>query len=61
MTTGNALQLHGAYEGLHGLTPQIRGAFAGMEIAGNTVSPAFEPNLENSGFDFLGAVRAGPT
>ena len=59
-TLGNALQLHQAYEGLHKSTPLVRGAFSGIEVAANTVSPGFKPTAQNSGFDFLGAVDAGP-
>jgi hypothetical protein len=57
---GNIKVLHDTYRGLSQVTPTIRGGLAGLEIEADTVDPDLVLNEQNSGFNYIGSVRAGP-
>jgi hypothetical protein len=56
----NLSMLHNTYRGLAGITPTIRGGLAGLEIEADTVDPDLVLDQQNSGFNYIGSVRAGP-
>jgi hypothetical protein len=56
----NISVLHDTYKGLSGVTPTIRGGLAGLEIESDTVDPNLELDEQNSGFNYLHQIRAGP-
>jgi hypothetical protein len=57
---GNLTPLHERYKNLRGVTPTLRGGLAGLEIEADNADPAFTMDRANSGFNWGGAVRAGP-
>jgi hypothetical protein len=57
---GNISVLHDTYRGLSEVTPTIRGGLAGLEIEADTVDPDLVLDEQNSGFNYIGSVRAGP-
>jgi hypothetical protein len=56
----NISVLHDTYRGLSGVTPTIRGGLAGLEIEADTVDPDLVLDQQNSGFNYIGSVQAGP-
>ena len=58
-TVANLSVLSQAYDRYRGAVPVIRGGLAGLEVAADTVDPAFRLTGENSGFDYFTLVDAG--
>jgi hypothetical protein len=56
----NLAELHATYRGLASVTPTIRGGLAGLEIEADTVDPDLVLDQQNSGFNYIGSVQAGP-
>jgi hypothetical protein len=59
-TLGNLSVLHQWYDSQAGLTKQVRGGLAGLEIGADSASPDLVLNPENSDVNYLNAIRAGP-
>jgi hypothetical protein len=57
---GNISALHQSYLGFASVTPTIRGGLAGLEIAADSVDPNLELTAQNSDFNYVGSIRAGP-
>jgi hypothetical protein len=55
----NGVRLRDAANGLSGIAQQQRGGLAALELARDTVDPAFLLTKENSGVDYLGWLDAG--
>jgi hypothetical protein len=56
----NISVLHDTYRGLSAVTPTIRGGLAGLEIEADSVDPDLALDEQNSGFNYLHQLRAGP-
>ena len=46
--------------GSAGVTPAVRGGLSGLEIASDRVNPSLVLTQENSGFNYVGSITAGP-
>ena len=57
---GNFEALHNTYREFRYPTPTVRGGLAGLEVEADTVDPALTLDQQNSGFDYIGSIRAGP-
>ena len=57
---GNLSLLHDSWKGFERATPTVRGGLAGLEIAADSVDPDLELTEQNSDFNYVGAIRAGP-
>ncbi len=56
----NISVLHDTYKGLSAVTPTIRGGLTGLEIEADSVDPDLALDEQNSGFNYLHQLRAGP-
>ena len=57
---GNLSVLHQSYAAIARVTPTVRGGLAGLEIAADSVDPNLELTEQNSDFNYVGSIRAGP-
>ena len=57
---GNFAALHETYRNFRYPTPTVRGGLAGLELEADAVDPALTLDQQNSGFDYVGSIQAGP-
>jgi hypothetical protein len=57
---GNFVTLHDGYRGLSRFSVTVRGGLGGLQIAADRVKPDFVLTPQNSDFNYLTLVRAGP-
>ena len=57
---GNFEALHNTYREFRYSTPTVRGGLTGLEVEADAVDPALTLDQQNSGFDYIGSIRAGP-
>jgi hypothetical protein len=57
---GNFVTLHDGYRGLTRFSVTVRGGLGGLQIAADRVKPDFVLTPQNSNFNYLTLVRAGP-
>jgi len=59
-TVSNLAALHDGYLRWRAPTPAVRGGLAGLEMESDRVDPALVLDAQNSGFNYIGSIQAGP-
>jgi hypothetical protein len=57
---GNFVVLHDEYVGWRDVTPTVRGGLTGLEVEADRADPGLVLDQDNSGFNYIGSVEAGP-